>query len=129
MNIRERAMILTGIGFPLGAILGVVFGRLTMPTSTGGGFGDIVYVLMWFIIGAPMLTMAVYFWSVRNFEWDADSRRRSLLHVCVGVALATATHVVLLVLLGRTGNAALVLIMLPVGSMIVTLFARRGLRA
>jgi hypothetical protein len=129
MNIRERAMVLTGMAFPLGAILGVVFGRLTTPTSTGGGFGDIIYVLLWFVIGAPLFATAVYFWSIRNLEWDTDSRLRARFNVLVGIGLGTVAHIVMLVMIGRTGNTALLLVMLPIGALIVTLFARRGLKA
>lgn len=129
MNIRERAMVLTGMAFPLGSILGILIGRSTVPASTGGGFGDIVYILMWFILGAPLLTLVVFFWSTRKVEWARVVEKRAFITMFTGVFVATAALMLLLVILGRGGNGAWILLALPVGALIVTLFARKALKA
>lgn len=129
MNIRDRAMVLTGMAFPLGSVFGVVFARATVPPSTGGGFGDIIYILLWFVLGAPLLTALTYFWSTRKIEWTRTEARRALFTMVQGIFAATTALVLMLVLLGRSGNVATPLMLLPVSALIVTWFARKALKA
>ena len=129
MNPRSRASVLTGLSFPFGSVLGLFIGRSTVPASTGGGFGDIVYILLWFVIAAPLLALTVYVWSTRAIEWDRQSRSRAFVHVLLGVALATLCQMLLLVVLGRGGNGLLVFAALPITALIVTLFAKKALKA
>ena len=45
----------------------------------GGGFGDIIYALFWFVIGAPLLTSITYAVSSRNVAWEPGTRARAAL--------------------------------------------------
>ena len=128
MNIRQRAMILTGVAFPLGSILGVVFGRLTAPSS-GGGFADIVYTILWFLVGAPLLSVIAFFWSTRGFEWSPGSRPRATLTFALGVLLATGVLFVLLYALSRGANGAWVFVALPSTAWLVARFTSNALQA
>lgn len=126
---RQRAVWITGVAFPLGSLLGLVIGRSTMPAATGGGFGDIVYVLMWYVIGGPLLSLALFFWTTRGLGWSPWVTVRSLAVVLVGTFIATAVQMLLLRSLGGGGSTALAFVALPLGGLIVALFARQTLRA
>lgn len=128
MTARERASVLTGLAFPVGAILGVTFGNFTAPASTGGGFGDIVYAIMWFILGAPLLTTVTFFLSTRSLDMESSARRRSTLTMIAGILLATVVLFVSVVALGRGVGTIGIVIGLPLSALVVTLFARRALR-
>lgn len=125
---KERVSVLTGMAFPVGAILGVVFGNLTAPASTGGGFGDIIYALFWFVIGAPLLTSITYAVSSRNIAWEPGTRGRAALTVALGILLATMVLVIMITALGRGVGAAALVIGLPMSALVVTAFVRRALR-
>ena len=125
---RERVSVLTGMAFPVGAILGVVFGNLTAPASTGGGFGDIIYALFWFIIGAPLVTSLTYAVSSRNVDWEPGTRGRAALTVALGILLATMVLVFMITALGRGVGAVALVVGLPMSALVVTMFVRRALR-
>ena len=128
MTARERASVLTGLAFPVGAILGVAFGNLTAPASTGGGFGDIVYAIMWFILGAPLLTTVTYVLSARGLDMEPSSRRKAALTMTAGILLATVVLFATVMALGRGVGTVGVVVGLPLSALVVTLFARRALR-
>ena len=125
---RERASVLTGTAFPIGAILGVVFGNLTAPASTGGGFGDIVYAIMWFILGAPLLTSLTYALATRTLVFEGSGRRKAAFRVAQGIFLATGVLLVMVMSLSRGVGAIGLLIGLPLSALVVTLFTRSALR-
>ena len=125
---KERVSVLTGMAFPVGAILGVVFGNLTAPASTGGGFGDIIYALFWFIIGAPLLTTITYAVSSRNLVFESGTRGRAALTVAFGILIATVLLVVMMVAVGRGVGTFALVIGLPLSALVVTVFVRRALR-
>ena len=127
MNIRERAMILTGMAFPLGSILGVIFGRMTAPASAGG-FGDIIYIVMWFIFGAPLLSAVTYFWSTRGIEWERPARTRAALHVSKGIFLGTGILFTLVFALSRGLSGVWLFAGLPLSALVVTMNVRKALR-
>ena len=129
MTGRERASVLTGTAFPVGAILGVVFGNLTAPASTGGGFGDIVYAIMWFILGAPLLTSLTYAVTTRTLPFEASGRRKAAFRVAQGIFLATGVLLVMVFTLSRGVGAIGLVIGLPLSALVVTLFTRNALRA
>ena len=128
MNIRERAMILTGMAFPLGSILGILIGRLTAAPASGGGFGDIIYIIMWFIFGAPLFASVTYFWSTRRIDWERPARSRAALTMAKGIFFATGVTIALVFALSRGLGSGALFIGLPLGALIVTLSARKALR-
>lgn len=127
MSIRERAMILTGMAFPLGSILGVLFGRATAPSS-GGGFGDIIYIIMWFLFGAPLLTSITYFWSTRRIEWEREERTRAAITIGKGIFFGTGALFLLIFVLSRGANGLWLIVGFPLTAGIVTYYARKALK-
>lgn len=125
---KERVSVLTGMAFPVGAILGVVFGNLTAPASTGGGFGDIIYALFWFIIGAPLLATITFAVSSRNLALEPGARGRALLTVLLGILIATVLLVLMIAALGRGAGTFALVIGLPLSALVVTVFVRRALQ-
>lgn len=129
MTSRERVSVLTGMSFPVGAILGVTFGNLTAPASTGGGFGDIVYAIMWFIIGAPLLTAVTYALATRRIEFEPGKRGKAAFIAAQGIMLAVGVLLGMMYLLGRGGGVIWLFVGLSLSALVVTLFTRRALRS
>lgn len=127
MNLRSRATALTGMAFPLGAVIGAVFGVTTAPRNSQG-FQDLVYALLWFIMGGAPVTMLTFWFSTRAVDWSWRQRKRSVLRMFYGVFLATGVLVIAMWFLGRSGSGAFVFLALPACALIVTVQARRILK-
>lgn len=127
MNLHSRATVLTGMAFPLGAVIGAVFGVTTAPRSSQG-FQDLVYALLWFIMGGAPVTMLTFWFSTRTIDWSWRQRRRSVLRMFYGVLLATGVLISAMWLLGRSGSGAFLFLALPACALIVTAQARRILK-
>ncbi len=127
MNLHSRATMLTGMAFPLGAVLGAVIGVTTAPKN-GQGFQDIVYALLWFIVTGAPVTMLTFWFSTRGVDWTWRQRKRAMLRMFNGAFLATGVLIITMWFFGRTGNGGFVFLTLPACALIVTLQARRILK-
>lgn len=127
MNVHSRATVLTGMAFPLGALLGAIFGVTTAPRSSQG-FQDIVYALLWFILGGVPVTMLTFWFSTRRVDWLWRQRKRAVLRMFYGVFLATGLLIGAIWCFGRTGSGVFVFLTLPACALIVTVQARRILK-
>ena len=128
MSIRERAMMLTGMAFPLGSLLGVWLGRSTAPAASGGGFQDIVWTIFWFVAGAPLLTLLVYALATRTIEMDRQARIRAAGTEILGIVVGSLALYAALIVNARTGQQVSIVIGLLLGGALVALFTRRALR-
>ena len=127
MNPHARATVLTGMAFPLGAVLGAIFGVTTAPKNSQG-FQDIVYALLWFILGGAPVTMLTFWFSTRRIDWLWRQRKRNVVRMFYGAFLATGLLIGAMWFFGRSGNGAFVFLTLPACALIVTVQARRILK-
>ena len=128
MSIRERAMMLTGMAFPLGSLFGVWLGRNTAPVASGGGFQDVVWTIFWFAAGAPLLTLLVYALVTRTIEMDRRARIRAAGTEVLGIVAGSLVLYAALVVNARTGQQVSIVIGLLLGGLLVAAFTRRALR-
>lgn len=121
---RARAVVLTGIAFPAGAVLGAVFGAVSAPRNAQG-FGDIVWVLVWFVITGTPLTMLTFWFTTNRMEWSWRQRKLAMFRMFQAVFLATGLLLGALWWAARGGNGLITFLVLPLCSLVVTLRARK----
>jgi len=118
---------LTGIAFPLGAVLGVLFGVATAPRDSQG-FGDVAYAMLWFIVAGAPLTMLTFWRTTRNLAWTRAKYRAAMLGMAMAAFQATGLLIASIWLWGRSGGGGFIFLTLPLCSIIVTLRARTLLK-
>lgn len=128
MNVRDRAAVVTGIAFPVGSLLGVIIGSATAPAASGGGFQDIVYILFWSILGAPMFTAITYALMMTRVDMRRQDRFRAALVFVLGVAVACVVMFMLLIVNARTDQRFWIVVGLILSGATVAWFTRRALR-
>lgn len=118
MNRHARAIVSTGMAFPIGVMLG---------GTVGAALGDMLFAMLCFIFMPVPITMAVFWRTTRDLDWSWQLERTAYLRVFGAAFLSTGIIIVSMWLWISSQNAALVFLALPIGSMIVTLRTKSAL--
>lgn len=124
MNARARSAVITGMAFPLGAMLGVMLGVVSAPRDPLG-YGDVAWAMLWFIISGGPITMLAFWFSTRSVEWTWSERKRAMFRMAQSAFLATGLLIFALWFWGRSGNGLFVFVVLPLCAWLITVRARR----
>lgn len=118
MNRHARAIVSTGMAFPIGVMLG---------GTVGAAFGDLLFAMLCFIFVPVPLTLVVFWRTTRDLDWAWQQERTAYLRVFGAVFLSTGVIIVAMWLWISTKNSALVFVALPIGALIVTLRTKSAL--
>ena len=119
MNRHARAIVSTGMAFPIGVMLG---------TSFGVAFGDLLFTMLCFFVVPGPLTMLVFWRTTRHLDWGWQVQRAALLRVFGATFVSTGLLILAMWLWTARGQTLPVFLALPVTSLIVTLRAQSALR-
>lgn len=125
MTGRQRAIMLTGLGFPLGAVLGLLLARYGIALPSTSGFADIVLALTGFIFGGPVLSLLLFAAATRGM--DVASWAQTWLRMLIGAIAATAVVFVGVVGAGRGLPQVFILVALAMGAWLMGSFAKKAL--
>lgn len=118
MNPHARAIVSTGMAFPIGVMLGGTIGAM---------FGDMLFAMLCFIFLPLPVTVFVFWRTTRHLDWDWRKERIAYTRVLAGTFIATGVVIAAMWLWITTKNAALVFLALPVAALIVTVRTKSAL--
>ena len=79
-HLASRAIVSTGMAYPIGVMLGATFGVL---------LGDLLFAMVCFIFVPVPLTMVVFWRTTRNIDWSWQLQRTAYLRVFSAAFIAT----------------------------------------
>ena len=118
MNPHARAIVATGMAFPIGLMLGA---------TAGVALGDLAFAFVSCLFVPIPLTLTVFWRTTRHLDWSWQRERRAYARVFSGAFTALGVVMAVLWWWTNTLNAALVFVALPLGSTIVTLRTKSAL--
>ena len=117
-QLASRAIVATGMAYPIGVMLGATFGVL---------FGDLLFAMVCFIFVPVPLTMVVFWRTTRNIDWSWQLQRTAYLRVFSAAFIATGLVMATIWSWTITNHPEIMFLALPVCASLVTLRTKSAL--